>query len=361
MRVAVLATLPFSTSGIITAVGGGERYPTALAGAMSAMATVTLVSVGSQYVDHRDAVGLRRVVLPWITKPKDPLDPLPAKNLVDFFRDFDIIHVHYANRLAVLAAAAARVARRPCIFTPLGGGSRIGLGRLRTAQLFSGFASVTSYAEGVYPWMKHSTRKRAVLYGGGDNFVSVSAARPRANDVLCIGRILPHKGFDRVIQALPDAASLVICGRVHSEEYFAFLKNCAAGKNVRFVTDADDSTVAELLRNTKVVVAASTRKDYQGTVRSTPELLGLVLLEAMYAGCAVVATDVGPAREIIRTGDEGLVIRDLDQGALSSALSSLLHDDAIRLKLASAGQERARAEFTWSATAERALRFYARF
>jgi phosphatidylinositol alpha-mannosyltransferase len=71
------------------------------------------------------------------------------------------------------------------------------------------------------------------------------------------------------------------------------------------------------------------------------ESFGVVLLEAMAAGTAVVASDLTGYRAVARTGDEARLVRADDPTALRDALRALLDDPEARAKVASAGAARA--------------------
>src|SRR5690606_13846874 len=78
-----------------------------------------------------------------------------------------------------------------------------------------------------------------------------------------------------------------------------------------------------------------------------------VLVEAMASGCAVVATrcDAGPA-EIVRDGEDGLLVAPNDIDALAGALDALMGDDALRKRLARRATE-ARHRFAEDAILDR--------
>ena len=65
----------------------------------------------------------------------------------------------------------------------------------------------------------------------------------------------------------------------------------------------------------------------------------------MAAGLPVVATDVGGVAESVVDGETGLLVPPGDPGALAAALDRLLTDSALRLRLGTAGRERARRHF----------------
>lgn len=76
------------------------------------------------------------------------------------------------------------------------------------------------------------------------------------------------------------------------------------------------------------------------------EGLPLAILEAMFGGNAVVASDISGIPEAIEHGTHGVLVPAGDSGALASALVPVLRDPAYRRRLADAALERARSQFT---------------
>ena len=75
-------------------------------------------------------------------------------------------------------------------------------------------------------------------------------------------------------------------------------------------------------------------------VSSFGEGFGMVALEAMERGRAVIASDVGGLPEIVAAGETGLVVPPGDPAALASAIVELARDPA-RTAACAAGRERA--------------------
>jgi phosphatidyl-myo-inositol alpha-mannosyltransferase len=89
------------------------------------------------------------------------------------------------------------------------------------------------------------------------------------------------------------------------------------------------------------------------------ESFGVVLVEAMAAGAAVVASDIDGYRDVARHQREALLIDPLDVDALAAALRALLDDDVRRKELVAGGRARAD-EFSMDVLAERFLGIYER-
>lgn len=83
-----------------------------------------------------------------------------------------------------------------------------------------------------------------------------------------------------------------------------------------------------------------------GVLSTHYEGMPLALIEAMAAGCAVVGSAVPGVREVIRDGEDGLLVPENDAPALADALERLLRDDALATRLAGAAHARATTHFS---------------
>ena len=97
---------------------------------------------------------------------------------------------------------------------------------------------------------------------------------------------------------------------------------------------------------------------------SVYEPLGIVNLEAMACGTAVVASDVGGIPEVVDDGRTGLLVHydehavDEFRTGLADAVNALLADPARAAEMGAAGRERAVAEFAWRTAAQRTVEIY---
>ena len=76
------------------------------------------------------------------------------------------------------------------------------------------------------------------------------------------------------------------------------------------------------------------------------EGLPKVLIEAAACGRPVVATDIPGCREIVRHGENGLLVPARDPRALAAALKQLILDPALRQRMGKRGREIAEKEFS---------------
>ncbi|MDA8148772.1 MAG: glycosyltransferase family 4 protein [Actinomycetota bacterium] len=182
--------------------------------------------------------------------------------------------------------------------------------------------------------------------GGGDPDAGWTPPSDRPY-ILALGRVVEKKGFDLLLAAyaaMPEEqrqADLVIGG---SGGALGPLRQRAgqlgvAGQ-VHFPGRLSRDQVAAAMAGAALFV-----------MPSRVEPFGIVVLEAWRAGVAVVATTHGGPPELIRSGEDGVLVDPFDTGAFASALGTLLADTARRSAIAAAGQRRV-AELAWPRIAE---------
>ena len=181
---------------------------------------------------------------------------------------------------------------------------------------------------------------------------------PGRPSVVFVGRITRQKGLPVLLKAaqqLDPAAQLVLCaGQPDTADLADEVAGLVAGlREMR----SGVIWLPEMLPKREVIQLLS-----HATVFACPSLyepLGIVNLEAMACGTAVVASDVGGIPEVVTDGETGLLVPPDDPGALASALNSLLADPGRAEAMGRRGRERAIAEFSWPAIAEQTATLYA--
>lgn len=83
-----------------------------------------------------------------------------------------------------------------------------------------------------------------------------------------------------------------------------------------------------------------------------------VLIEAAAAGRAIVTTDIPGCRDIVRDGENGLLIKPRDMQGLVGALRRLIENKELRVRMGERGRELVKAEFTIERVAAQSLEIY---
>jgi glycosyltransferase involved in cell wall biosynthesis len=339
--------------------GGGERYPAELARALARVVDCKLVTFGSRTSSHDDD-GLGVTVLkPSMLLQHHPAHPVP-RGLMPQLTGADIIHTHhlraFPSRVATVAAWS-RGQRRVVTDHGLGPGR----GPQVVAHLIDRFLTVSGYSAKV---LRSPPQKTTIIYGGADTKRFRPERLVGRSGVLFVGRLTPHKGVDRLIQALPNHATLTIAGtpghdrRLPERRYPVLLERLAQGRDVHFVGRVGEEELAALYRRAQVVVLPSVHETCYGKHISIPELLGLSLLEAMASGTPVLATRVGGLPEVVVDGQTGFIVEPGDVSELRFRLEQLLGDDRLAANMGENARQHVVENFTWERCGERCLKAY---
>jgi glycosyltransferase involved in cell wall biosynthesis len=145
------------------------------------------------------------------------------------------------------------------------------------------------------------------------------------DDVVFAGRLGPQKAVGVLLDALVHAAgvSLVIAGdgpERSALERRAF--ELGVDARVRFLGSVPRETVLRLFRAADASVLPSAWENFPHTV-----------VEALAVGCPMIATAVGGVPEVVRDGENGLLVPPGDSAALASALNRFFGDASLRERL----------------------------
>ena len=259
------------------------------------------------------------------------LDPRIRGKLEGAVADLDLLHVH--EPLMPLVSLLANHAGPPVVATFHAAPGPVGRAVYRLPWALLDWAmgnrvaitAVSEMAASVLP-----SRMEALIIPNGLDVGSMQVDTPRSeNRVAFLGRDEPRKGLDllldawtKVVAARPDA-ELIVMGADRATE------------GVTWLGRVDDQTKARVLSSAAVYVAPQTGG----------ESFGIVLVEAMSAGAAVVASDLDAFVSV--AAGSALHFPAGDSQALAKALLQLLSRPGERAELTAAGARRA-AEFDWS-------------
>ncbi|MDH5288729.1 MAG: glycosyltransferase family 4 protein [Acidimicrobiia bacterium] len=167
-----------------------------------------------------------------------------------------------------------------------------------------------------------------------------AAERPPHLRIVSVGRLVPKKGFDVLIQAVGQlhrsgtAVELVVAGETGSEAVALadLVTELGLDGVVRFRGTISQAQLLTELRRSSVFALAC-RVDDDGDRDGIPN----VLVEAMAAGLPAVSTTVSGIPELVTDGVTGLLVPPDDPGALADALRRLAREPELAGQLARAG------------------------
>lgn len=286
-------------------IGGGEKYLLYMIKALNKEATSVSLKLQNQILSFSDKErgdcnfhgGVYHIIKgkPWDTNTID-LEPL-----LKYIRLADVVVVHQCfSPVGLFVASHAQLLSKYVIGMDHGAGEHSIVRHSPESKLiFNLFLAYSDYGAGAF---RNSSIPTLTSYGPVDTdyFTYSSDAQRQERLVLSVGRILPHKGFDRIIKALPTELDLIIVGGIKDTEYLEYLKKLAFKRNVslKIMEGLTDSEVRHLMQKASLYVHASTHIDYRGNMYLKPELLGLAPLEALASGTPTFVSDAGSLSEL---------------------------------------------------------------
>ena len=196
-------------------------------------------------------------------------------------------------------------------------------------------------------------RATVVLNGIPGEFQDLEL-RPADNGggVAVIGTWASRKGARYAAEALgavllrrPDLRAVLLGTRVPEGEVLSAFPEPARSR-VKVIESYDHARLPELLSGTQVLLSASLAEGFS-----------VAIPEAMAAGLAPVATALPGTREVVRDGENGLLVPPADAAALESALDRVLGDRELLERLRARAHADAQ-ELSWRRIAERNLEVY---
>jgi glycosyltransferase involved in cell wall biosynthesis len=335
----------------------------------------SVLGLAGQLSEPDDGIALR-ILVNNHRKQLFPLDSLPAHaDVVD--TDITPGAAHRCRELAVLLRALHAAVLyvpymsftpllRPCPFvvtlhdTTLEKDAGYAGGWLRQQASVAGTRLVLRHAAAVtapssaslaeikarYPQARHSTLVPNGIHAGPFADVhagAIARARERyrlpAEFVLAVGAHHPHKNHQVLVRALshlPERVHLVLVGyfdRNFRDPLPDLIARLGLRDRVRLVPEVEDELLPAVYRAASAFAFPSLSEGF-----------GLPALEALAAGLPSVVSDIPVLAEV--TGGAALLVPPQDVRAWADALTALMHDSALRARVATAGRAVAHAA-TW--------------
>jgi glycosyltransferase involved in cell wall biosynthesis len=294
-------------------------------------------------------------------RPKLLWQCLGGLALAEHVRPLEIepVHAHMAHTPTSVAMYAAQALGVPFSFT----GHAADLFRDRSflpAKLARAafVASISGWHQRFYQAVAALRPDQAPVVRCG---VDVSAFSPGVGGagILAVGRFVPKKGFDLLIEAvagLPNevrpAVTIVGDGPEHARCQ-ELVRQRGLAEWVSLPGAKTNDEVRALMRQA-ALFALPCRVSTDGDRDGIP----VVLMEAMASGVPVISGDLPSIRELIEHDVSGLLVPAGDLDALTAALARVLGDDDLRGRLADGGRQRVLEEFAQGPNLDRLQRAF---
>lgn len=172
--------------------------------------------------------------------------------------------------------------------------------------------------------------------------------------ILCVGRLVPQKGIEYFIRAIPSIAKrypeakFIIVGEGWSRDILeAEAQSSGHAKKIRFTGFASDQEVINLMTSADVLV-----------VPSVYEPFGIVALEGMATGVPVVASKVGGLSEVIEHDRTGLFVYPRSPESIAWGIDQVLSDPDHAKWLTENAKEKLHKAYSWEAVAMKTVEVY---
>jgi starch synthase len=295
----------------------------------------------------------------------------------------DLVHSHtwYVNLGGHLASLLYRIPHvitahsleplRPWKAEQLGGGYALSSWCERVAM--ESAAAVIAVSDGMradilasYPALA-ADRVRVIRNGidtrqyapdDGTDVLERCRIAPDRPAVVFVGRVTRQKGLPVLLRAAehidPDAQLVLCAGQADTPELQAEVDDLVGRLRAQ---RSGVVWLAGMLAKSEVIQILT-----HATVLACPSLyepLGIVNLEAMACGTAVVASRVGGIPEVVADRQTGLLVPPDNPAALADAINALVSDQARAAAMGQLGRQRAVAEFSWATVAAQTAGLYA--
>ena len=280
------------------------------------------------------------------------------------------IHVHFANRAAHTALFVKAISGIPFSVTAHGQDFMTDLGNAELlCEIFAGAEFVgaeTDYSRDLLASQcGDSAEKFFRVYNGIPlrkfEHRTAEVGSSRAVRLVSIGRLVPFKGFDVLIDAcaalrrerVEFTCEIIGEGELREELEARIEANGLRGQLTLAGARSQDYVLAALARCDVFVLAAKVDD------RGASDVFPTVIAEAMTSAKPVVSTTVAGIPELVADGETGVLVAPREPAVLATAIKRLIDNAALREQMGRAGRERIETHFTIERTIEPLLQRFA--
>lgn len=330
-----------------------------------------------RFCEAIEAAGLIHHPIRMDRQGRNPFKDLGTiQNLVTLYREVDPLLVHHvALKPIVYGSIAAKITKVPAVVNAMPGMGYVFLSKQLLSRLIrpgikTAFRVLVNAAnsrvilqnpDDLEKWTSWRVMRRdriVIIRGSG---VDTGAFQPNPEPpgpplVVLPARLLYDKGVGEYVEAARALKAKGIQAR------FALVGEGDPGNPASVPPEHLKQWQAEgvvELFGWRDDMAAVLAQAHIVCLPSYGEGLPKALLEAAACGKPIVATDVPGCREIVRDGDNGLLVEVRKSAPLAGALERLITDPALRASMGARGRQRALQEFSAEAVAAETLKLYA--
>ncbi len=293
----------------------------------------------------------------------------------------DILHAHWLLPNGLIGAVASRLLGIPLVISVPGSDAQIananplfrGLARFAMRQASLMTANSADLRDAVAQLEPSVLNKFDLIVYGTDT----TALKPDATGVaelraqwantvsrqpfvmLCVGRMVYKKGFDRLICALADPAlrtqeivAVMVGEGDQKAEWQALAQELGVNDRLRWVGSVPKDKIGVYYNACDVLVNPAVRKPVDG--------LNVCVLDAMSCGKPVVGSTVAGNPLAIAEGETGLLTAEDDPAALAQALATLAADVTLCQRMGQAARQRIEQELGWPPLTRRYIAHFQR-
>ena len=290
----------------------------------------------------------------------------------------DVLHAHWLLPNGFIAAVASRRLGIPLVISVPGSDAQVArqnplfrsMARfaLRQADLLT--ANSTDLRDAVASIGADLGKFDMIIYGVDPNelrpdMTGVADLRARlaipddAVVALCVGRMVPKKGFDVLIRALAEPplrernlVAVMVGEGDDKAAWQALAQQLGVGERLRWVGNVPKTAIGVYYNLCDLLAMPSVSRPADG--------LNVCVLDAMSCGKPVVASTVAGNPLAVVDGVTGFLVKEQDPVALAAAMARLLDDPDLRQRMGAASRARIEQELGWPHLARRYLGHFAR-
>lgn len=177
---------------------------------------------------------------------------------------------------------------------------------------------------------------------------------PDRRMVFFVGRLVYEKGVQTVIEAMPmvleevpDLCFLVAGTGPHARALQAMVEELGLGEKIKMLGFVDSEVLVKFYKCADLTV-----------VPSLYEPFGMVVLEAMVAGCPVIVADTGGLKEIVVHEETGLCFKPGNPQSLAQAMIRVLKDEKLAQRLTNDARRFIGEKYNWGRIARHTMEVY---